>query len=73
MHAESTLRCLFNSSQKVAQKVSKIRDALYYPIIHQLEGVSRGEVFHDVRQLVDQTIPERNIIKHLQSYVRSIS
>lgn len=74
MHAESATYCLPGALQEVAQKIHKsIPDALYYSIIHQLEGVRRGEVFYDVRQLVDQTIPERNIIKHLQSYARSIS
>lgn len=72
MHANQVQRYLFDSLQSAAKAVHAIPDALYYPIIHQLEGVRRGDVFYNVRQLVDQTIPERNIIKHLQSYVRSI-
>jgi hypothetical protein len=73
MHADQAQRYLFNSLQSAAKAVHVIPDALYYPIIHQLEGVRRGEVFYDVRQLADQTMPERNVIKHLQSYVRSIA
>jgi hypothetical protein len=73
MHAESTAYCLPGALQKVAQKVNVIPNELYYPIIHQLKGVRRGEVFDVVRHCVDQTIPERNIINYLQSYAKSIS
>jgi hypothetical protein len=73
MHTESATYCLPGAVQKVAQKVNLIPNELYYPIVHQLKGLRRGEVFDVVRHYVDQTIPERNIKNHLQSYVRSIS
>jgi hypothetical protein len=73
MHTESATYCLPGAVQKVAQKVNVIPAALYYPIVHQLKGLRRGEVFDVVRHCVDQTIPERNIINYLQSYAKSIS
>ena len=74
MHAESDTYLLFDALRKIGLKIHQsLPDALHYPIVHQLEGVRRREVFYDVRRLVDQTISERNIIDYLQSYARSIS
>ncbi len=74
MSIEFDTYLLFDALRKIGLKIHQsLPDALHYPIVHQLEGVRRREVFHDVRQLVYQTIPERNIIDYLQSYARSIS